>query len=155
NVPMDPRTENVRRFELVSSQAGPYFEASHVGRGASFGDLDNDGDTDIVLNPKDGRAAILRNDSTDQGHWLRFQLRATQSQPDLIGSKIQVVIGPRTVYRQKKGGGSLEGSNDPRPLVGVGPQESVETVIVRWPSGRETVLKDVRTDQTLDLTEPE
>ncbi len=155
NVPMDPRTENVRRFELVSSQAGPYFEASHVGRGASFGDLDNDGDTDIILNPKDGEAAVLRNDSTDQGHWLRFQLRATKSQPDLIGSKIQVVLGPRTIYRQKKGGGSLEGSNDPRPLVGVGPRESVETVIVRWPSGQETVLKDVKADQTLDLTEPE
>ncbi len=155
NVAMDPRTESARRFELASPEAGPYFVAGHVGRGASFGDLDNDGDTDIVLNPKDQMAAVLRNDSTDQGHWLRFQLTGVKSSRDAIGTTIQVVLGARTLYRQKKGGYSLEGANDPRPLVGVGPAETVETVIVHWPSGKETVLKDVKTDRTLELTEPE
>ena len=143
-----------RRFKLSVDGVGPYFSAGHVGRGSAFGDLDNDGDLDIVVNHKDQLAGILQND-TPGGHWVRFKLRGTKSNRDAIGTQIQVIANGRTIYRQSKGGYSMESTNDTRPLVGVGEAERLETVIVHWPSGRETILKDVPTNQELDLVEPE
>lgn len=144
-----------RRFELATAGVGPYFASSHVGRGAAFGDLDNDGDIDIVINHKDGPPALLRNDTPDDGnHWIRFKLRGTTSHPDAIGTKVEVIADGHTIYRQVNGGCSLESTNDPRLLIGVGPASKLETVLVKWPSGRETVLKDVKVDQELALEEP-
>ena len=143
-----------RRFKLSVEGVGPYFDTGHVGRGAAFGDLDNDGDLDIVVNHKDQVAGILRND-TPGGHWVRFKLRGTKSNRDAIGTRIQVIANGQTIYRQLKGGCSMESTNDSRVLIGVGEASKLETVIVQWPSGRETILKDVPTNQELDIVEPE
>ncbi len=155
NVALGDGPDAARRFQLATFGAGLYFESSHVGRGAAFGDLDNDGDIDIVINHKDGPPALLRNDTpADRNHWLRLKLRGTTSHREAIGTKVAVIAGGRTIDRQLKGGCSLESTNDPRLLIGVGPASKLETVLVKWPSGRETVLKDVTTDQELELIEP-
>jgi hypothetical protein len=74
-----------------------------------------------------------------------------------VGARIEVIANGHTIYRQRKSGHSMEGSNDPRVLIGVGECERIETLIVRWPppSKVETVLKDVETNQFLELVEPE
>ncbi len=143
-----------KRFHLATRDAGPYFDGRHVGRGAAFGDVDNDGDIDILLNHKDGPGTLLRNDSPVKNHWVRLVLQGTQSNRDAIGAKVEAVIGPRTIYRQRKGGCSMMSTNDPRLTIGVGDAKVIDTLTVRWPSGEVTTLKDVKTDQQQTLVEP-
>ena len=102
-----------------------------MGRGAAFGDLDNDGDIDIVVNEKDRPAAVLRNDTPTKNHWIRLVLQGTRSNRDAVGTRVEVDTGKTIkderdgkkdwkIVRQRKGGVSLESSNDPRLLIGVG-----------------------------------
>ena len=74
------------RFRLSTRDAGPYFDSDHVGRGAAFGDFDNDGDVDIVVNHKDGAPALLRNDTQTANHWIRLSLVGTRQQSRRCGS---------------------------------------------------------------------
>jgi hypothetical protein len=167
-----------KRFRLATRDAGTYFDTKHVARGATFGDLDNDGDIDIVINHKDGAPALLRNDTKSANHWIRFALQGTKSNRDAIGTKLQITTsepsvqrvterGPdgkettkevtkpeRTIHRQRKGGYSLQGTNDPRVLVGVGPVDVVKIVVIRWPSGIVTTMENLKVDQEYKVVEP-
>jgi enediyne biosynthesis protein E4 len=143
-----------KRFRLATRDAGPYFESKHVGRGAAFGDIDNDGDIDIVVNHKDGAPALLRNDTKSDNHWIRLELRGTKSNRDAVGTRIEIEVGGRTIFRQRKGGYSLESSNDPRLQIGVGPAGEVDKVTFRWPSGVVSTLEHLKTDRSYKVVEP-
>ena len=143
-----------RRFRLSTRDVGPYFDTKHVGRGAAFGDLDNDGDIDIVVNHKDGAPALFRNDTKTANHWIRFVLEGTKSNRDAIGTKLEINVGDRTIYRQRKGGYSMMATNDPRVLVGVGPATVAKKVTIRWPSRIVTTLENLKVDQDYKVVEP-
>ena len=148
---------NVRgkRFKLSTKDVGSYFDTRHVARGAAFGDIDNDGDIDIVINHKDGAPALLRNDSNSGNHWVRFILQGTRSNRDAIGARVEVSVGDSTIHRQRKGGYSLQGTNDHRILIGVGPATEVAKVVIRWPSGIVVTLENLRVDRDYKVIEPE
>ena len=146
-------------------------EASGLGfrgfcHGSIVGDLDNDGDIDIVVNEKDRPAAVLRNDTPTKNHWIRLVLQGTKSNRDAIGTRVEVHTGKTIkderdgkqkewkIFRQRKGGVSLESANDPRLLIGVGDVTEVKKVIIRWPSGIVTTLEKVKVDQTYPIVEP-
>jgi enediyne biosynthesis protein E4 len=159
-----------RRFKLSTEDVGPYFDTGHVARGAAFGDIDNDGDLDIVINHKDGSAALLRNDTQSRmhlismssanrqlatkNHWIRFTLQGTKSNRDAIGTKVEVTVDDRTIHRQRKGGYSLQGTNDPRILIGVGRAAEVKKVVIRWPSGIVQTLENLKVDLEYKVVEP-
>ena len=142
-----------RDFRRVGRGAGAYFAERHLGHGAAFGDLDDDGDLDIVINHKDGPPALLRNDTPGDNRWIRLKLVGTRSNRDAIGARVAIVASGRTIHRQRKGGTSLMSSHDPRLLIGVGRSQTVAKVTVRWPSGAVTVLEDLATNRTYQIVE--
>ena len=146
--------KGTKRFRLATRDAGPYFDTKHVGRGAAFGDIDNDGDIDIMVNHKDASPALLRNDTKSGNHWIRFILEGTKSNRDSIGAKVVVTSEGRAIVRQRKGGYSMESTNDHRVLVGLGSATTVEKAVVRWPSGRTITLEKLKVDQDYKLQEP-
>ena len=92
-----------RRFELSTLDVGPYIATRHVARGAAFGDLDDDGDIDIVVNHMDSAPAILRNTTPSNNRWIRLILVGTRSNRDAIGARVEVGVGGRTITRAAKG----------------------------------------------------
>ncbi len=140
-------------FRLATRDAGAYFQTQHVGRGAAFGDIDNDGDIDIVVNHRGGPPALLRNDTHNANRWIRLELQGTRSNRDAIGARVEVEVSGRTIYRQRKGGGGIESAHDPRLLIGVGPAEEVNRLTVRWPSGAVTTREHLKTGQSYRIIE--
>ena len=153
NVPI--KTGNGRRFRLATRDVGPYFASNHVARGAAFGDFDDDGDVDIVVNHKDGAPALLRNDTPTDNRWVRLQLVGTKSNRDAIGAKVTLDLGGRTLVRQRKGGCGVLSANDPRLTIGVGNAPEIKALTVRWPSGAVTTKENVKTNQALRIVEGE
>jgi enediyne biosynthesis protein E4 len=143
-----------KQFRLATRGAGAYFEGRHLGHGLAVGDLDDDGDLDLVISHKDGPPAILRNDTPARNHWVRFVLTGTRSPRDAVGASIEVNAGRRIIHRLKKSGHSLMSSHDPRILVGVGTALSVDRVTVRWPSGQVSTLDHPAIDRTHQVNEP-
>ncbi len=77
-----------------------------------------------------------------------------KSNRDAIGAKLEVTTPERTIYRQRKGGYSMQGTNDGRVTVGIGKTETVPKVVIRWPSGIEQVLENLKADQEHKIVEP-
>ena len=126
-----------RRFQLATRDAGPYFDAKHVGRGAAFGDLDDDGDIDIVVNHKDGPAALLRNDTptaTTAGSASSSSGPGATATPSAPGSRSRSAAGRSPASARGAAACSRPTTRACRSASGTAPE--VEKLTVRWPSGR-------------------
>ena len=125
------------RFEDVSSQAGTVFDLVEVGRGAAFGDIDNDGDTDVLVGNGAGPARLLVNEIGTHNHWLGLRLVGATTKRDMVGARVEVrrAKGP-SVWRRARADGSYASANDPRVLVGLGNSTEAPHVRVIWPDGR-------------------
>ena len=143
------------RFARVTDP-GPFFATNHAMRGAAFGDLDDDGDLDVVIVRLDGPPAILANESPEPGNWVRFALQGARGNPEAIGATVDVHAGGQVFQRLIRGGDSYLSVNDRRALIGLGKLAAIDKVEILWPSGRKTTLKgsDVTLKQTHKLVEP-
>ncbi len=122
------------RFAEVTAGAGSAFETSEVSRGAAFGDLDNDGDTDVVIANNNGPARLLRNDVGSSQAWIGLRLVNPGQKRDALGARVAVhLVGGRTLWRRVRADGSFASANDPRVLVGLGQADKVPEVRVIWP----------------------
>jgi hypothetical protein len=140
-------------FSRVSP--GQAFQQNWAGRGAAFGDIDNDGDTDVVVSNVGQPAFVLRNDGGNQNHWLSIRTVGTKSNRDGIGCGVKVVSasGLTQYFTVNTAVGYLSAS-DKRLLVGLGGDAAAAQVEIRWPSGIVQMFKDVKSGQTLVATEP-
>jgi hypothetical protein len=138
-------------FEDVTSRAGRVFELSDVGRGAAFGDIDNDGDTDVVVANNSGPLRLLVNNLGNRSHWLG--LRLVGDRRDMLGATVAVMRRESpTLWRRARADGSYASANDPRVLVGLGQSTQNPTLRVRWPDGNVEEWTDVPIDCYTTLT---
>lgn len=142
------------RFADVSDRAGPYFQVPHLGRGAALGDLDNDGRTDLVLNPMNEPAVVLQNRYQADHHWLGLEL-IRQRRRDAVGARLELETDKGKLVRAVKGGGSYLSSSDRRILFGLGSHERVGRLTVRWPSGKSQTWTGLAVDRYWKLREGE
>ncbi len=140
-------------FLDVSEGSGTYFSMKRISRGATFGDYDNDGDTDIFLVNLNQKAVLLRNDGGNRNNWLKIKTVGVKSNRDGIGARIEVVTRSHTQIREVQAGSSYLSGHDLRLIFGLGAEAEAKEVTVTWPSGLEQTLADVEANQFLIITE--
>ncbi len=124
-----------------------------VSRGTAFGDIDNDGDVDIVISNLKDAPTVLRNDSEGTARWLGVKLIGTHCNRDAIGTRVTVVSGDLTQIREVKSGSGYISQNDLRLHFGLGNATWVDTLTVRWLCGKVQTLRNVETNQMLVILE--
>jgi hypothetical protein len=143
------------RFDDVTGQAGTAFAAPGVGRGAAFGDIDNDGDVDVLVANNNGRVRLLVNELGSRRHWIGLRL-VTRDGRDAVGARLAVAgLDGVSRWRRVRSDGSYASANDPRVLVGLGDHQGPVRVRIEWPGGRaeERVVDAI--DRWMTLTEPD
>jgi hypothetical protein len=150
--PLLLRNESGRFVRVVP---GDPFQKDWAGRGAAFGDLDNDGDVDMVVTNVGERAVVLRNDGGHRWNWLGVRTVGTKSNRDGIGCRVKVVSasGLTQHFTVNTAVGYLSAS-DKQLLVGLGRDATARLVEIRWPSGVVQTFDNVKAGQTIVATEP-
>ena len=124
------------KFEVVPPVKGTGLALTATGRGAAFGDLFNDGKTDVVINQLDGPPILLRDISPDKNHWVELKLIGGPKSPrDAVGAAVYLTAGGIRQRRDVISGGSFASSNDPRAHFGLGNATSVDELEIHWPDG--------------------
>src|SRR6266851_2961246 len=140
------------RFEDVSDRAGPIFQLADVGRGAASGDIDNDGDIDVVVGNAGGPLQLLVNNVGQRKHWVGVRLVGQQTPRDMVGARVAIVRSDgSTLWRRARSDGSYGSANDPRVLAGLGDSTKPPTVRVQWPDGRVEEWRGVPIDRYTTL----
>jgi hypothetical protein len=141
------------KFRETSAEAGPPFQLSEVGRGAAFGDIDNDGRIDIVVSNNNGPVRVLLNQTEPRGHWLEVRLQGVNSNRDGIGARVAVLRpGQRPLWRRVHTDGSYLSASDVRVHFGLGDRPA-DRVLVEWPDGLKETWDRVPGDSLVTLRE--
>jgi hypothetical protein len=144
-----------RGFADISAESGDAFRQAWVGRGLAIGDIDNDGRVDAVVVTNDGSLYILRNESTTANHWLTLNLVGHKSNRDAIGAEVKILTASGSQWETVTTASSYLSSSDKRVHFGLGSEKTVLAVQVHWPSGIVQILKNIQSNQILQVDEPE
>jgi hypothetical protein len=135
-------------FVEVVEPAGAGLQLLEASRGAAFGDIDNDGDTDVLVTNNNGPARLFLNQVGNRSHWLGLRLVGEKGGREMLGARVEIVISKNKVLRRRvRSDGSYLSANDPRVLAGLGSDLHVDIVRVHWPDGSVGEMKDPPIDQ--------
>lgn len=141
-------------FEEIASQLGSALMTRRVSRGAAWGDYDEDGDLDIIVNEIDGAPMLLRNDGGNQaGNWLLLKLQGTKSNRNAVGARVTLKAGGLTQVQEVYAGDSYLSHSDWRLHFGLGNAKSIDEIEIQWPSGKIEKKTKLAVNQALKLTE--
>ena len=147
------------KFEEVTDMAGPGITTPVAGRGCAFGDFDNDGDIDMVVNTVNGPPQLLRCDSSSGNNWIKVKAIGTKSNRSGIGARVTCIAtfrGETKPHRQideVRSGGGYFSQGDLRVHFGLGKANKVDVLEVRWPSGQVDTMKDIAANQVVFVKE--
>jgi enediyne biosynthesis protein E4 len=145
-----------KKFQDVSPASGEVFQQVWASRGASFGDLDNDGDIDIVVSNCNGPAYVIRNEGGNRSHWIGLDLQGRKSNRDGIGARVKLVLGSgKTQYNVATTTASYLSAIDRRVFFGLGMAAKIKELEVLWPSGGKQLVSNPAIDQFIKIVETE
>ena len=145
------RNDGTGRFVDVAARSGEYFKNKHVGRGATYGDYDNDGDLDLLVINLNDSPKLLRNDGGNKNNWLVVQARLPGGKSDAIGARVTVTSGSLKQVRDLIPVTGYLSQADPRCHFGLGRADEAQTVEIRWPDRQTTRLEGVKANQILTV----
>ena len=124
------------QFSDVTKSSGDPLSNRRVGRGAAYGDFDNDGSPDILIMSNQGAAQLLRNDNRTGNAWIRLKLVGTSSNRDALGAQVKAIVGKETLTQEVHSGSSYLSASDRRVTFGLGGAMQADRIEIRWPSGK-------------------
>lgn len=139
----------------ATKQGGAILSEPRVSRGAAFGDLDNDGQIDVVIEDLDSTPMVLKNEGDKSNHWVTLELAAKTGNPLAIGARIKITTGKVVQIEEIRSGGSYLSQNDLRVHFGLGKATKVDSVEIRWNSGKTETIKDIAADKFYAVLEGE
>jgi enediyne biosynthesis protein E4 len=142
-------------FAEIAAEAGPAMNEPAAGRGAAFGDIDNDGDIDVVINNLDGAPNLLRNDGGNRNNFLVINLIGSKSNRSAFGARVKVAAGDLVQTAERRGGGSYLSQNDTRLHFGLEKSTKIDYVEVRWPGGAVEKLVNIPVNTFIQIKEGE
>ena len=148
-----------KMFREVTAEAGGVFQLAAVGRGAAFGDIDNDGDIDIVVTNANGPVRLLLNQAGSHNHWLEARLEGRHANRDAYGARVVLYRkGRPPLWRRVGADGSYLSAHDPRVHFGLGSDAElkgapIEKMVVIWPQGYKESFEVTKPDQLIQVIE--
>ncbi|MFN0084222.1 MAG: CRTAC1 family protein [Blastocatellia bacterium] len=140
------------RFREIKPPEDPTLRLSEVSRGAAFGDIDNDGDIDLLVANNRGPARLLLNETGSRRHWLTVRLEGVKDNRDGIGALVALRRrGQRTLWRQARTDGSYLSASDSRVSFGLDSSTTIESITVQWPSGENETWDAHKVDRQVTL----
>jgi hypothetical protein len=141
------------KFADVASAVNGGFDSSKVGRGLAYADFDRDGDVDLLVTTNNGPAYLYRNDQLAGNHSIRLRLQGTKSNRDAIGATVRIFYGGAIQSRMVKSGSSYLSQSELPLIFGLGKTDSVDRVVVEWPSGNTEDFKNLAAGKTYNCIE--
>lgn len=147
--------QNLRngKFSDISVKIGGAVMENISGRGAAFGDFDNDGDADIVISPVNAAPELIRNDSKTGNNWLKIKLIGTKSNRSAIGSRIKITTDDGVQTDEVRSSNSYYSVNDSRLNFGLGTNKTVKKIEILWTNGQIQTLENVAANQFITIKE--